>query len=138
MDRNDNTDTVIDGRIPVKESEIYLPSSNVMRVIKRALPANAAASAAAVRYMQMCLREFIAFITGEAASHTSAAKRKMVSGKDVITASHALGFDEYCEVLQPFLESYKKHKVSIREASRMQQDVEMEGNNMGTFWQAND
>jgi histone H3/H4 len=69
---------LIDGRIPVKESDVYLPASNVSRAMRASIPAPVAVSASAVRQLQACLREFIGFVTGEAKDHMLADRRRML------------------------------------------------------------
>eukprot|EP00938_MAST-03A_sp_MAST-3A-sp1_P006844 g6844.t1 len=58
--------------------------------------------------MQECVSEFISFITSEASDKCLQEKRKTINGEDILWALSALGFDQYINPLNVYLEKYKE------------------------------
>lgn len=53
------------------------------------------------------MRIFQSFVASEAADHSTAEKRKILNGEDVVWAMESLGFDHYSEVLRIYLARYR-------------------------------
>lgn len=51
--------------LPCSEQDRYLPVANIGRIMKKALPGNAKVAKDAKEQMQVCVSEFISFITSE-------------------------------------------------------------------------
>ncbi|RRT79574.1 hypothetical protein BHE74_00006268 [Ensete ventricosum] len=49
----------------VREQDRFLPIANIIRIMKKALPANAKIAKDAKETMQECVSEFISFVTSE-------------------------------------------------------------------------
>lgn len=82
-------------------------SIQVTRILKATLPAGTKMTADAKKTIQECTSEFISFITSEAADACATAKRKTMTGEDIMTALEVLGFDDYRTVLGIYLSKYR-------------------------------
>ena len=58
--------------------------------------------------VQECLTEFISFVTCEASDKCQKDKRKTINGDDILYSLKLLGFDKYHEILEIYLEKYRK------------------------------
>lgn len=109
-------DTIIDP-IPnqplteLREQDRWLPINNVARLMKNTLPASAKVSKEAKECMQECVSEFISFVTSEANDRRAADKRKTINGEDILISLHALGFENYAEVLKIYLAKYRQYQA---------------------------
>lgn len=92
----------------MKEQDRFLPTANINRIMKRALPDNAKVAKDAKETVQECVSEFICFITSEASDRCQQEKRKTVNGEDILWAMQSLGFDSYCEPLKIYLNKYRE------------------------------
>lgn len=91
------------------EQDRILPVANVARVMRDALPPGIKISNSAKDLANAATSEFVAFVTSEAYDRCKRDGRKTLSGDDLISAFHALGFDNYAIVLAKYLEQYKKY-----------------------------
>ncbi|KAK8705920.1 hypothetical protein V6N13_049505 [Hibiscus sabdariffa] len=91
-----------------KEQDKLLPITNVGRIMKKALPANAKISKEAKETVQECVSEFISFITGEASDKCQKEKRKTINGDDLLWAMATLGFEDYVEPLKVYLQRFRE------------------------------
>ncbi|WOL16270.1 nuclear transcription factor Y subunit B-10 isoform X3 [Canna indica] len=92
----------------IREQDKYLPVANVLRIMKKALPANAKIAKDAKETMQLCVSEFISFITCEAGLKCMKEKRKTINGDDVLVAIATFGFEDYIEPLRLYLLKYRE------------------------------
>ena len=93
------------GQAPaVREQDRLMPIANVIRIMRRALPAHAKISDEAKEAIQECVSEFISFDTGEANERCRMQRRKTVNAEDIVWALNRLGFDDYVVPLSVFLE----------------------------------
>ena len=92
----------------LREQDRWLPINNVSKLMKNALPTNAKISKDAKECMQECVSEFISFVTSEASDRCSTDKRKTINGEDILISLHALGFENYAEVLKIYLAKYRQ------------------------------
>lgn len=90
-----------------RDLDRFLPIANVGRIMKRALPTNAKISKDAKETVQECVSEFITFITGEASDKCQREKRKTVNGDDLLWAMTTLGFEDYVESLEIYLQRFR-------------------------------
>ena len=96
----------------LREQDRWLPIANVARIMKATLPPSAKVSKDAKECMQECVSEFIAFVTSEACERCLLEKRKTVNGEDILCSLHALGFENYAEVLKIYLAKYRQRRAS--------------------------
>ncbi|XP_044431917.1 nuclear transcription factor Y subunit B-6-like [Triticum aestivum] len=87
----------------VREQDRLMPIANVIRIMRRALPAHAKISDDAKEAIQECVSEFISFVTGEANERCRMQHRKTVNAEDIVWALNRLGFDDYVVPLSIFL-----------------------------------
>ncbi|KAI0530861.1 hypothetical protein KFK09_000409 [Dendrobium nobile] len=89
--------------------DLLLPTANIGRIMKVALPPNAKISKEAKETMQDCASEFICFITGEASVKCRMENRQTLCGDDVCHAMKSLGLDEYAIATERYLQKYREH-----------------------------
>ncbi|EXL67841.1 nuclear transcription Y subunit beta [Fusarium oxysporum f. sp. conglutinans race 2 54008] len=97
------TNSVANDGPQVKEKDLLLPLANVIRIMRKALPADAKLAKDAQECMQQCVSEFVSFITSEAAENAQREKLKTVAGDNILVALKQLGFENYGEVLGVYL-----------------------------------
>ena len=95
----------------LREQDRWLPINNVARLMKNTLPSSAKVSKEAKECMQECVSEFISFVTSEASDRCAADKRKTINGEDILISLHALGFENYAEVLKIYLAKYRQYQA---------------------------
>lgn len=93
------------------EQDRWLPINNVARLMKNTLPATTKVSKDAKECMQECVSEFISFVTSEACDRCTSGKRKTINGEDILISLHALGFENYAEVLKIYLAKYRQQQA---------------------------
>ncbi|CAI9118825.1 OLC1v1020448C1 [Oldenlandia corymbosa var. corymbosa] len=86
-----------------------MSSTSVMKIMKKVLPPGAKISNEAKEYVQLCVTEFITFITSEANDKCKNEHRKIISPEDVISAMNTLGFDDYIEPLELHLQHHREN-----------------------------
>ncbi|XP_035550547.1 nuclear transcription factor Y subunit B-3-like [Juglans regia] len=91
-----------------REQDRFLPIANMSRIMKKALPTNAKISKDAKETVQECVSEFISFIIREASVKCQREKRKTINGDDLLWAMTTLGFEEYVEPLEIYLQKYRE------------------------------
>ncbi|XP_020236419.1 nuclear transcription factor Y subunit B-1 [Cajanus cajan] len=104
----------------VREQDHYMPIANVIRIMRRILPAHAKISDDAKEMIQECVSEYISFITAEANERCQQEQRKTVTADDVLWAMEKLGFDDYARPLAVYLQRYRESEgepASVRRAS---------------------
>ncbi|WOL06413.1 hypothetical protein Cni_G15147 [Canna indica] len=102
----------------VREQDRFMPIANVIRIMRRVLPAHAKIADDAKEMIQECVSEYISFITSEANERCQREQRKTVTAEDVLWAMNKLGFDDNIAPLTLFLHRYRElegdHRGSIR------------------------
>ncbi|TQD80327.1 hypothetical protein C1H46_034125 [Malus baccata] len=98
----------------VRVQDQYMPTANVVRIMRRVLPPHAKITEAAKETVQECVSEYIAFITAEANQRSQREQRKTVSAEDIIWAMSKLGFENYADPLNVFLHRYRESENSDR------------------------
>ncbi|XP_003686664.2 Hap3p TPHA_0H00190, partial [Tetrapisispora phaffii CBS 4417] len=107
----------------LREQDRWLPINNVSKLMKNALPMNAKISKDAKECMQECVSEFISFVTSEASDRCSSDKRKTINGEDILISLHALGFENYAEVLKIYLAKYRQ-QLTLRNQLEQQSSTQ--------------
>lgn len=97
-----------EGDSAVREQDKYLPTANIARIMKKALPGNAKVAKDGKDTVQECVSEFVSFITSEASDKCQREKRKTINGDDILWAMSTLGFDKYIEPLKHYLSRYRE------------------------------
>ncbi|CAG99508.1 Hap3p [Kluyveromyces lactis] len=106
------------------EQDRWLPINNVARLMKNTLPATTKVSKDAKECMQECVSEFISFVTSEACDRCTSGKRKTINGEDILLSLHALGFENYAEVLKIYLAKYRQQQAIKNQMMYPKEDVE--------------
>ncbi|KAI4306223.1 hypothetical protein L6164_029516 [Bauhinia variegata] len=88
-------------------SDTYLPAANVVRIMRQILPPYAKIADDSKEIFQLCLTEYIGFITSEANDVCRKDKRKTLTADDTLAAMVNLGFDDYVGPLTRYLERYR-------------------------------
>jgi len=104
-----------------REQDKYLPTANIARIMKQALPESAKVAKDGKDTVQECVSEFVSFITSEASDKCIREKRKTINGEDILWAMSTLGFDRYIEPLKIYLARYRE--------LMLQEKIEEEKNN---------
>ncbi|XP_012841019.1 PREDICTED: nuclear transcription factor Y subunit B-9-like [Erythranthe guttata] len=111
-----------------READQYMPTTNITRIMRCVVPDHVKIADDAKEAIQVCVSEFINFITAEANNRCHRDYRKTVTPEDVLAAMMSLGFGDYIEPLIVFL---NKH--------RAQQDLERGSmNQLGQFVRRDD
>lgn len=111
---NGNETSVTEGQPSTmyREQDLYLPITNISRIMKNCLPENGKTSKTAKTTVQECVSEFISFITSEAAETVRAERRQTLNGDDLINAMERLGFQttssNYIDPLRVYLKKYRQ------------------------------
>lgn len=104
--------------VNVRDQDRLMPIANVIRIMRKVLPAHAKIADDSKETIQECVSEFISFITSEANDRCQREQRKTITAEDVLWAMCKLGFDDYIEPLSLYLKKYREiegdHKGSIR------------------------
>ncbi|SPP85932.1 nuclear transcription factor Y subunit B-1 [Drosophila guanche] len=103
-----------DNGIMLREQDRFLPICNIIKIMKVPVPQNGKIAKDARECIQECVSEFISFISSEAIERSVAENRKTVNGDDLIAAFDSLGFDNYVEPLQIYLNKYRESNKADR------------------------
>lgn len=125
---NDDPNNMLDHNSHIyelREQDRWLPINNVARLMKNTLPVTAKVSKDAKECMQECVSEFISFVTSEAGDRCTSDKRKTINGEDILISLHALGFENYAEVLKIYLAKYR-HQQAIRNQQMLEEEEQEE------------
>ncbi|KAL2473124.1 nuclear transcription factor Y subunit B-9-like [Forsythia ovata] len=94
-----------------REQDQYVPIANVIRIMKRILPAHAKISDDAKETIQECVSEYISFITSVANEKCHQEHRKTITPEDILYSMEKLGFENYIEPLTLFLNKYREQDM---------------------------
>ncbi|KAJ1410797.1 hypothetical protein SESBI_21605 [Sesbania bispinosa] len=94
-------------RSPARERA--LPVTNVVRIMRQVLPPQAKITDECKEAMVECAANFITFITKEASRQCKLEHRKTIIAEDVVCNMGKLGFDNYAEVCNRFLQRYRQN-----------------------------
>jgi len=91
----------------VKVDQFHLPAATILRIMKQTLPEHAKISKESKEAIQVCVSEFVSFITSESSDKCRLDKRKTINGEDILWAMETLGFAEYIQPLKLYLKKYR-------------------------------
>lgn len=109
----------------LREQDRWLPINNVARLMKNTLPPSAKVSKDAKECMQECVSELISFVTSEASDRCAALFSFWINGEDILISLHALGFENYAEVLKIYLAKYRQQQALKNQLMYEQDDEEV-------------
>nr|XP_051201062.1 F-box protein SKIP19-like isoform X2 [Lolium perenne] len=92
----------------VKERDGFLPTADISRIMRKAIPPNGKIDKGAMEAVQEFVSEFISFITSEASDKCKTEKREAMTGDDLLWAMATLGFENYIEPLKLYLHKYRE------------------------------
>ncbi|KAL6861232.1 hypothetical protein ACP4OV_016932 [Aristida adscensionis] len=95
----------------IQKKVCLMPTSNVVRIMRRMLPPHAKITDDAKDSILECVSEFISFITAEANDHSRSEYRKIVTADDILWAMKRLGFDDYVRPMGLFVQRMRQSEV---------------------------
>ena len=99
-----------------QENQWTLPISSVLRLMRQVVPKNAKISDDAKEAVRSCVCEYIGIITDESNERCHKEQRKTITSDDLIWAMSSLGFDNYAELLNVYLQRVRHSASSQRVA----------------------
>lgn len=100
-----------------RPEDLNLPNAVITRIIKDALPEGVNVSKDARLAMSKAASVFVLYATSCANNFAMKAKRKTISGPDVIAAMSDMEFDRFTEPLKAVLEAFKKEQKTKKDAA---------------------
>ncbi|TKY56023.1 Nuclear transcription factor Y subunit B-9 [Spatholobus suberectus] len=97
--------------VAVQEDDRSMPIPNLLKIMRKVLPPQAKVAEEAKQTMQVCVSEFISFVTSEANERCHKEHRRIVTAEDILCAMDTLGFDDYVGPLAAFLKRYRRSEV---------------------------
>ncbi|XP_076343271.1 DNA polymerase epsilon subunit 3-like [Tachypleus tridentatus] len=98
-----------------RTEDFNLPNSVITRIVKEALPDGVNISKEARSAFSKAASIFVLYATSSANNFALKAKRKTLSGNDVLTAIQDMEFEKFLEPLQESLEAFRKEKAKKNE-----------------------
>ncbi|CAN7034770.1 unnamed protein product [Brassica rapa subsp. trilocularis] len=89
------------------EQDQYLPIASVTRIMRKILPSEARISEEAKENIQICTTKYISFVTAEASDTCQSERRTTITAGDMLSAMSNLGFENYVEPLNVFINRYR-------------------------------
>lgn len=89
-----------------------MPLANITRIMRGALPPHAKIADDAKESIQLCVSEFIGFVTSEANERCRHERSKIITPEDVLGAMASLGFHDYVGPLTAYLTKYRAESGS--------------------------
>ncbi|XP_061346741.1 nuclear transcription factor Y subunit B-9-like [Gastrolobium bilobum] len=108
-----NKQVVVEGAAPRQENP-NLPMSNVLRIVRQALPPNAKITDETKITMVECVTEFICFITSEANIRCQSEQRATVTAEDLLWAMRRLGLHNYADLCTLYHNRYRLSTTAYR------------------------
>ncbi|XP_013781842.1 DNA polymerase epsilon subunit 3-like [Limulus polyphemus] len=99
-----------------RPEDFNLPNSVITRIVKDALPDGVNVSKEARSAFSKAASIFVLYATSSANNFALKAKRKTLSGNDVLTAIEDMEFENFLEPLQESLEAFRKEKAKKNES----------------------
>ncbi|CAN0908744.1 Nuclear transcription factor Y subunit B-1 [Linum grandiflorum] len=96
-----------------------MPVSNIMRIMKSALPPNAKITNASKETVQKCLTEYISLVTVKASARCKRDMRMTLTADDLLWALGHLGFEGFVQPLTEYRDMYRKNEESLKAQDRV-------------------
>ncbi|KAH8858022.1 DNA polymerase epsilon subunit 3 [Schistosoma japonicum] len=87
-----------------KAEDLYLPNAVLLRIIRESLPERTLVSREARSAISKSASSFILYVTSLASVHSEKAKRKTLTGNDILAALKEMEFDHFIPALKEFLD----------------------------------
>ncbi|XP_013420326.1 DNA polymerase epsilon subunit 3-like [Lingula anatina] len=100
-----------------RPEDLNLPNAVVTRIIKDALPEGVNISKDARLAISKAASVFVLYTTSCANNFAMKAKRKTLTGQDVISAMSDMEFERFTESLQQSLEAFRKEQKNKKDAA---------------------
>ncbi|TNN08075.1 DNA polymerase epsilon subunit 3 [Schistosoma japonicum] len=107
-----------------KAEDLYLPNAVLLRIIRESLPERTLVSREARSAISKSASSFILYVTSLASVHSEKAKRKTLTGNDILAALKEMEFDHFIPALKEFLDKYREQVVAKKTTKRMQNESE--------------
>ncbi|CAN0908749.1 Nuclear transcription factor Y subunit B-6 [Linum grandiflorum] len=104
------------GRPPLQPKEKDMPVSNIMRIMKRALPPNAKITNASKETVQKYVTQYISLVTVEASARCKRDMRTTLTADDLLWALGHLGFEGFVQPLTEYRDMYRKNNEEALQA----------------------
>lgn len=85
-----------------------LPMTNLVRLMRQAIPKHAKISSRAKDLTHDCALEFVGFLAGEAVEQATAQRRRTIAPEDFTCAFQTLGFDDYVKPMTTYISRYRE------------------------------
>jgi len=113
-----------------KPEDLNLPNSVVLRIIKDALPDGVNVSKEARLAIAKAASVFVLYATSCSNNFALKAKRKTLTGQDVLSAMSEMEFDHFVKPLEESLEAYRQEQKGKKEAASVRRRKEKESQKM--------
>lgn len=100
-----------------RPEDLNLPTAVVSRIVKEALPEGVNVSKEAKAAISKAASVFVLFATSCANNFAMKAKRKTLTGQDVLAAMEDMEFEKFIEPLKENLELFRRELKGKKEAS---------------------
>ncbi|KAK4468204.1 hypothetical protein MN116_008363 [Schistosoma mekongi] len=107
-----------------KAEDLYLPNAVLLRIIRESLPERTLVSREARSAISKSASSFILYVTSLASVHSEKAKRKTLTGNDILAALKEMEFDHFIPALKEFLDKYREQVVAKKTTKRIQNESE--------------
>jgi histone H3/H4 len=121
--------TLMNPRNDAMRKKYTLPFKNVTQIIRKGLPPKTKISNGAKEIIQICSSKFISWINKKANEYCKSESKMTVGGDEILWAMNTLGFNDYFEPLNVYLEHYRYSN----EIGPMHLAGEMHMSNVPTF-----
>jgi len=100
-----------------RPEDLNLPNAVITRIIKEALPDGVNISKEARTAISKAASVFVLYATSSANNFAMKAKRKTLTGQDVLSAMQEMDFEKFVEPLTECLEAFKKEQRDKKASS---------------------
>ncbi|CAH8575089.1 unnamed protein product [Heterobilharzia americana] len=109
-----------------KADDLYLPNAVLLRIIRDSLPERTVVSREARSAISKSASSFILYVTSLASVHCEKAKRKTLTGNDILAALKEMEFSHFIPALNTFLSKYREQATIKKTNKRLHSEIEEE------------
>lgn len=101
----------------LRSSDAFYPIQTVAKLSRRAVPTYATVSPEAAAEIQRCVKDFATLVSSEAGvvSAIENPSEPAVKGEDILAALSSLGYDDYADILEIYLQKLREGTKSAEE-----------------------